>query len=84
MGADASFAFVRRRTEPVLIRKHAADKIARCSPLLGIARLAQWLEISMSLSSWIVFGLIAGFMSRRIVNQGRHHRRNSDWNRRWV
>jgi hypothetical protein len=37
----------------------------------------------MSLSSWIVFGLMAGFIVRRIVNQGKHHRQNSDWNRRF-
>lgn len=35
----------------------------------------------MSLYSWIVLGLIAGFVARRIVNEGRLQRRHSAWNR---
>jgi hypothetical protein len=34
----------------------------------------------MSLSSWIVFGLIAIFVTRRIIERGRDPRRRSGWN----
>jgi hypothetical protein len=35
----------------------------------------------MSLSSWIVLGLVAGFIARRTIDDGRRHSRRSAWNR---
>jgi hypothetical protein len=90
MFARARTRSQRPRTIAVPMKDRQLQRFTRIgrTVVAGIARLASRLEISMSLSSWIVFGLIAGFMARRIVNEGRRHRRHSAWNRgfdrRWV
>jgi hypothetical protein len=75
-------AYVCHRTEPVVNRKHPVGTSAGCPLLPGTGRLAWLLEIGMSLSSWIVLGLVAGFVIRGMIDPGGHRRRHSGWNRR--
>jgi hypothetical protein len=81
VGAYGGSAYVRRRTEPVLIRKYPAKPVAKRTPLVCVVPLAQLLEIRMSLSSWVVLGLIGGFMVRRLVIERGNHQRHSTENR---
>lgn len=65
----ATRPYVRRRTERVVIREHAAKPVERRAPVLGRARFGYLVESIMSLLSWIVLGLIAGFIASKIVNR---------------
>ena len=67
--SDRSRSYVRRRSEPPVIPEQGTKRMERCGPVVGRAPFACRAANVMSLLSWIVLGLIAGYIASRIVNR---------------